>query len=65
MFYLRFWRRIRILKSTYLNLSKKGFSLSIKGRILNITLGKHGIRLTLGIHKTGVSLTEYKSYKRI
>ena len=64
MFYLRFWRRIRILKSIYLNLSKKGFSLSIKGRILNITLGKHGIRLTLGIHNTGVSLTEYKSYKR-
>lgn len=38
MFYLRFWRRIRILKSIYLNLSKKGFSFSIKGRIQSLYL---------------------------
>ncbi len=59
----RFWRRFRLTKRLYCNVSKRGVSLSYKGKIINITFGRNGIRLSKGIKGSGFSITDYKPYK--
>lgn len=62
--HIRFWKRIRLSKRFYVNVSKKGLSLSFKGHFVNVTFGKHGIRFTSGLHGIGLYFTEYKLYKK-
>lgn len=64
MVYIRFWRRIRLLPNIFLNMSKTGISLTIASHILNVTLGKNGVRFTTGLRGSGLSFTEYKKYKK-
>ncbi len=52
---LRFQRRIRLFKGVYLNLSKTGASVSLRGRGGGITVGKRGPRASVGIPGTGLS----------
>lgn len=52
---LRFQRRIRLFKGVYLNLSKTGASVSLRGRGGGITVGKRGPRASVGIPWTGLS----------
>lgn len=58
----RFFRRFRLGKHTLLNISKRGVSITITTRWLNITFGKNGIRFSSGIRGTGLSFSEYKKY---
>lgn len=64
MAYIRFFRRIRLFSNCYLNISKKGLSISFNGKIIRITINKHGIRYTTGIKGTGLSITEYIKHKK-
>ena len=63
MVYLRFFRRVRIFPNFYLNICKRGISLSFVSRIIRLTFGKHGTRLTSGIRGTGLSFTEFIKHK--
>lgn len=64
MAYIRFWRRIRLSRRTSLNVSMKGVSFTLNFRIFRITFGRNGVRVTTGLRGTGLSLTEYKKYKK-
>ncbi len=64
MVYVRFWRRFRIFPHTYLNVSKKGLSLSFVSKLIRMTFGKNGVRFTTGIRGTGLSFGEYKKYHK-
>jgi hypothetical protein len=57
----RFSRRIKILPSITLNVSKSGVSTSIGGRGARVTLGRGKIRETVGIPGTGISYTHVES----
>jgi len=66
MAYVRFYRRIPIIPSLlYLNISKRGVSLSVGKRGWMATAGKDGIRFTLGLPGSGLSVTEYLKYRDI
>lgn len=62
MVYIRFWKKIRLRSNLFLNLSKKGISFSIKGKILMITINRKGIRFSKSIKETGVSIVKYKHF---
>ena len=64
MVYIRFWRRFRIAPGTLLNVSKRGISVSFVSRLLNITFGKHGIRLSSGLRGSGISFIKFLKYKK-
>ena len=64
MVYIRFWKRIRLSRRTYLNIAKKGLSLTLNLKWFRITFGKNGMRISTGLRGTGLSLTEYKKYKK-
>lgn len=54
----RFRRSLKIMPGVHLNISKRGVSsLSLGGRGATLNLGKRGVRQTLGIPGTGLSLT--------
>ncbi|AGK97640.1 DUF4236 domain-containing protein [Clostridium pasteurianum] len=60
---LIFKRRIKICKGITLNLGKKGInSVSVGRRGAHVTIGKQGVRKTVGIPGSGLSYTDYKKY---
>lgn len=59
--YWRLWRSFRIKGNLFLNISKRGVSLTYKGRPIKVTLGKNGLRFTTGLRGTGLSITELLS----
>ncbi|MEI6156028.1 MAG: DUF4236 domain-containing protein [bacterium] len=54
----RLFRRIRVAPGIRINLSKGGLSLSGGVRGARVTVGRRGVRGTVGIPGTGVSYTE-------
>jgi hypothetical protein len=54
---LRFFRRVKLLPGLTLNLSKSGPSLSMGVRGAHVTVGRHGVRRTVGIPGTGLFYT--------
>lgn len=61
----RFRRSIRIFGPLSLNFSKSGVSLSWRNKIFGLTFGKNGVRFSSGLRGTGLSVVEYKNYKKI
>src|SRR4051794_36166717 len=59
----RFRRTLQIVPGIRLNLSQSGTSVSLGGRGLHYTIGPKGTRTTVGLPGTGLSWTEYKSYR--
>lgn len=55
--YIRFFRRVRLAPGITLNLSKAGPSLSFGVRGGHVTMGRSGIRRTVGLPGTGVFYT--------
>jgi hypothetical protein len=51
----RFRKRIRLAKGIYINLSKKGGSLSVGGRGATMNVSKRGVRDTFSAPGTGIS----------
>jgi hypothetical protein len=51
----RFRKRIRIVKCLWLNLSKRGGSLSVGGYGLTANISKKGLHETLGLPGSGIS----------
>ena len=60
----RFWRRFRIAPHTMLNVSKRGVSLSFVSKLLNVTFGRHGMRLSSGLRGTGLSFFKYIKHRK-
>ena len=54
----RFYRSFRIKGNLFLNISKRGLSLTYRGRPIKVTWNKHGLRFTTGLRGTGLSFTE-------
>ena len=54
---LRFSRRLRIAPGLWLNLGKRGASVSAGVRGARVTLGADGTRATVGLPGTGLSYT--------
>ena len=54
----RFFRRVNVLPGVRLNLSKSGISSSFGVRGARVTLGRTGVRKTVGIPVTGLFYTE-------
>lgn len=54
MAYVRLFRRVRIAPGVTMNLSKSGPSLSFCARGAHLTVGRSGIRKTVGIPGTGI-----------
>ena len=59
----RFSRRIRVLPGVRINLSRSGASLSLGGRGFTKTIGKSGIRTTVGIPGTGIFHTDVEPWQ--
>ncbi|NNM84388.1 MAG: DUF4236 domain-containing protein [Phycisphaerales bacterium] len=59
MGYLRLFRRVRIAPGLTLNLTKHGASLSAGVRGAHVTLGRTGLRRTVGIPGTGIFYTSH------
>jgi hypothetical protein len=51
----RFRKRIRLGKGVWINLSKKGGSLSVGGRGVTMNVSKKGVRDTFSARGTGIS----------
>ena len=51
----RFRKRIRIVKGLWINLSKRGGSLSVGGHGLTANISKKGVRETVGLPGSGIS----------
>jgi hypothetical protein len=51
----RFRKRIRLAKVLYINLTKKGGSLSVGGRGASMNISKRGVRDTFSVPGTGLS----------
>jgi hypothetical protein len=61
----RFQRRLRLFKGVSLNIGKRGISsISVGGRGAHTTIGKSGIRNTIGLPGTGLSYTSLLPWKR-
>lgn len=60
----RFWRRFRLFRGGFLNVSKSGVSFTVTlFKLFHVTIGKHGIRFSTGLKGTGLSFYDYKKYK--
>ncbi len=60
----RFQRRLRLFKGVSLNIGKRGISsISLGTRGAHTTLGKSGIRNTIGLPGTGLSYTTFSPWK--
>jgi hypothetical protein len=53
----RFYRRVRIFPGLSVNLSRSGPSLSVGVRDAHVTVGRSGVRKTVGIPGTGIYYT--------
>ncbi len=53
----RFFKRVKVLPGLTMNLSKSGPSFSVGVRGAHVTMGRHGVRKTVGIPGTGVFYT--------
>ncbi len=62
MGYMRFFRRVRVAPGLTVNFSKHGASLSAGFRGAHVTIGRTGIRRTVGVPGTGVFYTSHKGY---
>ena len=51
---VRFYRRVNLFSGVYLNFSKSGTSLSVRGPGLSSTIGPRGTRTSVGIPGTGI-----------
>ncbi len=51
----RFRKCVKILPGIWINLSKKGGSLSVGGHGLTAKISKKGVRETVGLPGTGIS----------
>jgi hypothetical protein len=51
----RFRKRLRIIPGVWVNLSKKGGSLSVGGHGATMNISKKGVRETVGLPGTGIS----------
>ena len=51
----RFRKRLRLFKGAWINLSKRGASLSIGGHGMTTNISKRGIRDTVGLPGSGAS----------
>jgi hypothetical protein len=61
----RFQRRLRLFKGVSLNIGKRGISsISVGTRGVHTTIGKSGIRNTIGLPGTGLSYTSLLPWKR-
>jgi hypothetical protein len=61
----RFQRRLRLFKGVSLNIGKRGISsISVGTRGAHTTIGKSGIRNTIGLPGTGLSYTSLLPWKR-
>jgi hypothetical protein len=62
--YLRFFRRRKIGPGLSLNASKSGLSLSFGLRCAKVTVGRRGVRRTVGLPGTGLSYTSTSHRRR-
>lgn len=53
----RFFKRVRLFPGLWLNLSRRGVSVSAGARGLRATVGKRGTRVTTGLPGTGLSMS--------
>ncbi len=60
----RFFKRIKLAKGLYVNITPSGPSLSIGKTGSRITFGHHGYRTTMGIPGSGLSYTNYERYEK-
>jgi hypothetical protein len=56
----RFRRRVRVMPGLYLNLGRRGASVSLGVRGAHVTFGRHGKRATIGLPGSGISYTVYE-----
>lgn len=62
---LRFRKSVRLLPGVKLNVTKHGLSsLSVGGKGLTYNIGKKGTRTTGGLPGSGLSYSDYTSYKQ-
>ena len=64
MAHIRFWKRIKILPGIYLNISKKGISISFGPRGMKYTIGRKRKRFSAGIPGTGIYYIDQKKSKK-
>ncbi len=62
MAYMRLFRRVRIEPGLTLNSTKHGPSISAGVRGAHVTIGRTGIRRTVGIPGTGIFYTSHAGY---
>jgi hypothetical protein len=62
MGYIRLFRRVRIAPGITLNLAKHGPSVSFGVRGAHLTVGRSGIRRTVGLPGTGVFYTSHDGW---
>jgi hypothetical protein len=55
----RFYRRVKIFPGLSINLSKSGPSVTVGVRGAHLTMGRGGVRRTVGIPGTGIYYTSY------
>ena len=60
----RFSRRVRLIPGIRLNFSKSGTSVSVGGRGGWVTMGRRGVRTTVGLPGTGISYSESAPWHR-
>ena len=54
---IRFFRRVKLLPGLTMDLSKSGPSFSVGVRGAHVTMGRRGVRKTVGIPGTGIFYT--------
>jgi Protein of unknown function (DUF4236) len=54
---LRFFKRVKLMPGVTMNVSKSGPSFSFGARGAHVTVGRRGVRRTIGIPGTGVFYT--------
>lgn len=52
---IRFYKKIRIFRNFYLNISKSGISFSFGERGRSLNLSKRGVNASVGLPGTGLS----------
>jgi hypothetical protein len=58
----RFRKRLKLFPGVWINLSKRGGSVSVGGKGLTAKISKRGLRETVGLPGTGISYTT-KTYR--
>ncbi len=60
--HLRAWRRFRVCPGVTLNLSKSGISTSFGVRGAHLTVGRRGVRQSVGLPGSGLYLVKQTPY---